>query len=212
MMGRYLQSGYEPAAGMGVYSTAAAPALAPLYAIPVWGQVALVVASLLPLIFRKWGYNPQKLHDTQVVEAAQMAFNLIWFQVTGEALDGIREIAPPGQYGAQHKQLFGQSQYPNVPAGPLGDPAIDIDTAISSATLTFRDAASTMQRPESIPNIQGNYDALINLLNRVKEARKAAGPLASIDQLMPPAVRTAVAAIPGGWLTVAAAGAFLVTR
>lgn len=149
--------------------TAAIPGIGPVIAAGI-----LAGASIFQVLFGRRGKD--KLHDTAVVEAAQEAFNVIWYEVSGEAIDGVRELTQPGQYGRAGIGLFRASQYPNVPDGPAGNPAVDLDRAMESARATYDEAARAMKRRQSVDNLRGNFDRVMDLLGRVKQARQTQLP------------------------------------
>ena len=159
----------SPAAtGMGFTAIAAPPPVDPITAAIF---AAMTVGSL---VFGFRGGGPKKERDTAVLEAAQESFNAIWFEVSGEALNGVERTAPPGQYGAAGIGLFSESSYPNVPHGAEGNPRVDIDGARASLEQVYRQALKQFARDASKQNLGGNYRRMFGLLQRVKAARERA--------------------------------------
>jgi len=155
-----------------------------------------------------FGSDPRKVPDTQVTEATQIALNNLWFQISGEQLPS---NCVPGQCGAQHVAIFQNSAYPNVPYGPLGNPAADIDVAINTAEQIINGAMARLQRPQSRNNPEFTANDILALLEKVKAARQDAqthavsAPSAGGQSLAPAGAAVASGGIPG-WLVILALG------
>lgn len=170
---------------------------AAIAAIPVAGPFIAAGMAIFGLIVQAFGYDPQKLHDTAVVEAAEMSMHHIWYLLTGEVLPGIPGLSPtttPGDYGAQGINLFQESAYPKVPY-PAGQ--IPAAIALQSLQKTNAEAAQAMQRPESVPNLEGNYNYFAGLIGKVQQAQDAAAAAApgSIGDV----VSGLASSLPGWW-------------
>lgn len=165
----------SPALGFAPVVAAAIPASGP--AAPIVATIAGLAQLGLTLYHLFSKYDPRKLHDTAMVENFAASFHSLWYSITGEELPGIPGVtatAQPGQYGAEHIDLFRASAYPNVPM-PAGNRQIDVQGAQQALAATFQDFARQMQRPESVPNLKNNYDYFQSLLQRVADAQTAAG-------------------------------------
>ena len=175
-------AGLGYAYGMGVTGKQATQSAASTAAMiaPATGPAAPFVlaaagiVSLFSAIFG--GSDPRKVPDTQAVESAQIALNQLWYQVSGEKLNGIEHAVVPGESGRSGIPIFTTSKYPNVPYGPAGNPDVNIDQAIANARAIVQEAASRMQRKESLKNsfFTTNGSGRIALLEQVKAARDAA--------------------------------------
>jgi len=153
---------------------AVAPAAGPL------APIILAVAAVLPLLtkYLNFGYNPRKLNDTAITEAVKGSLNVLWYNLTGEALNGVHRTAEPGQYGAQHIALFTGSQYPNVPypAGPA-DAGL-IQQVIAQAQQIIAQGRSNLVRQESYQGYDFNANYMLGLMQQVADARARENPLA----------------------------------
>ena len=138
---------------------------------PISKAILGIVAAITSLF--SFGYNPQKLNDTAVTENVQIALHKIWYQLTGEDL-GMN--CTPGQCGAQHVAIFTTSQYPNVPDGPSGNPAADINVVIQSAQQIIGQGRGALVRSQSVADYDANTNYMLGLFNDVASAR-AADPL-----------------------------------
>ena len=216
-MGAIVQAGYYPhphsyhrygPAGFGY--VAAGPAVATELGkiAALSGPAAVWVAAAAGLValgysiyhlFQK--YDPNKLHDTAVVEAFRSSENSLWYVLTGERLPGIPNVTQttvPGKYGEMGINLFQPSTYPNVPY-PAGVPSLDPTAALDALTQTYQSSAREMIRPESLPNIQGNYDYYAGLIRQVIAARAANPGVANPEASM---------GLPA-WIPLAAIGALV---
>lgn len=133
-------------------------------------KAILAVAAMFTKLFG-FGYNPRKLNDTAVTEAVKQGLNVLWYNLTGEALNGVHRTAEPGQYGAQHIALFTGSQYPNVPypAGPA-DAGL-IQQVIQQAEQVVAQGRSNLVRQESFSAYDLNANYMLELMRQVADAR-----------------------------------------
>lgn len=155
-----------------------------IQAAPFTGPAAPFVAGAGAIVgflsnMFKFGYDPQKLGDTALTEDAQAKMNQAWHALTGEALNGVTRTAEPGKYGDAGIAIFSPSAYPNVPKGPAGDPAIPVDLLVTNMRAYLDKARSGLQRPESAAGFDANAKRMLGLMQRVKEARAALGPIAA---------------------------------
>lgn len=169
-----------------------APATGP--AAPFVAAAGAVVSLFSKIL--NFGYNPQKLNDTAITEAVKQALNQLWYQLTGEAINGVHRTAEPGQYGKAGIALFRESRYPDVPY-PAGAPGADPAQIIGQAQQIISQARSNLLRKESAAGYDFNANYMLELMNQVAERRAEENPLSRI--------------IPGGsklpgWLPWAAAG------
>ena len=155
---------------------AAAPAFGP--AAPIVAAVG-VIASLVPVFTKllNFGYNPRKRNDTAITEAGKPARNQLWYQLTGEAINGVHRTAEPGQYGEAGIALFAGSAYPDVPY-PAGrtDPA-DI---IAQAQQIIAQGRSNLVRQESFSGYDANADYMLGLFSQVAQAQAEQNPLSAL--------------------------------
>ena len=158
-------------------------------------KVILTIAALFTKLFG-FGYNPQKLNDTAITEAVKQGLNVLWYNLTGEALNGVKQTAEPGQYGKQHVALFTPSAYPNVPypAGPA-DLSL-INQVIDQANQIIAQGRSNLIRQESFEGYDLNANYMLRLMEQVGEARAQEGPLDSL--LTPGAASSVMSLLP--WL------------
>ena len=190
MMGQYAN------VGMGFVATpilAAAPAAGP--AAP-FVAAAAIIASVVPAFIKllNFGYNPRKLNDTAITEAVKQALNVFWYNLTGEALNGVNRTAEPGRYGAERIALFTPSAYPNVPypAGPAE--VSQIRQVIAEAQQIIAQGRSNLIRRESFAGYDLNANYMLGLMEQVAAARTQQSPLGPL---------TTALGVPSSW------GAFL---
>lgn len=155
-----------------------------IQAAPFTGPAAPFVAATGAIVgflsnMFKFGYDPQKLGDTALTEDAQAKMNQAWHALTGEALNGVNRSAEAGKYGDAGIAIFSPSAYPNVPKGPAGDPAIDVDLLVTNMRAYLAKVRAGLKRPESAAGFDANAKRMLGLMQRVKEARAALGPIAA---------------------------------
>ena len=138
-----------------------------------------LIASLVPVFAKllNFGYNPRKLNDTAITEAVKQALNQLWYQLTGEAINGVQRTADPGQYGKAGIALFAGSAYPDVPY-PAGrtDPA----GIIAQAQQIIAQGRSNLVRQESFQGYDANANAMLGLFSQVAQAQAAQNPLSAL--------------------------------
>jgi hypothetical protein len=146
-------------------------------------KAILAVAALFTQLFG-FGYDPKKLNDTAITEAVKQGLNVLWYNLTGEALNGVHRTAEPGQYGAQHIALFTGSQYPNVPypAGPADGSLIQ--QVIAQAQDIIAQGRSKLVRRESSAGYEFNANYMLGLMQQVADAR-AREPVNPLAELLP---------------------------
>jgi hypothetical protein len=132
-------------------------------------KAVLAVAALFSKFFG-FGYNPRKLADTAITEAVKGSLNILWYNLTGEALDGVNRQAEPGQYGKERIALFAGSAYPNVPY-PAGHPAADLNQIRSTAEQIIAQGRSNLVRRESFEGYDNNASYMLGLMDQVASAR-----------------------------------------
>mgnify|MGYP001612855128 FL=1 len=132
-------------------------------------KAVLAVAALFTKFFG-FGYNPRKLADTAITEAVKGSLNSLWYNLTGEALDGVNRQAEPGQYGKQHIALFAGSAYPNVPY-PAGHPAADLNQIRQTADQIIAQGRSNLVRKESFEGYDNNANYMLALMEQVARTR-----------------------------------------
>lgn len=170
-MGRYANAGMgvttpqaKSAAAAGLWTIAAADPE------PI-SKAILTVAAMFTQLFG-FGYNPRKLADTAITEAVKQGLNVLWYNLTGEALDGVNRTAEPGQYGAQHIALFTPSAYPKVPY-PAGPPDVNqIRQVADQARQIIAQGRSNLVRQESFAGYDANADYMLGLMEQVAAARE----------------------------------------
>ena len=163
--------------GMGfVPVIAAAPAFGP--AAPIVAAVG-AIASLVPLFAKllNFGYNPRKLNDTAITEAVKQALNALWYQLSGEALNGVSRTAEPGRYGAEGIALFTASAYPDVPY-PAG--RTDPSGIMQQAQQIIAQGRSNLVRQESFQGYDANANAMLGLFSQVAQAQAEQNPLSAL--------------------------------
>lgn len=116
----------------------AAAASGPL--APIIRGVAAGIGGLLKLFGIGFGPDPRKVPDTKAVEAANRAYEEIWYQVTGLRP---QETSDP---------------YEEIPAarlayGPGGNPEIDIRAAIGALDQVYQQTRAVLLRSESVENL-----------------------------------------------------------
>jgi len=146
-------------------------------------QGLLAVSGLIASLF-SFGYNPQKLNDTQITEAVQIALHQLWCQLTGEDLGGGQCggcTCTPGKCGGVCA-IFTTSAYPNVPYGAEGNTNVDVTQTILQAQQIIQQGQSKLQRPESLSDYQANVNYMMSLFNQVLNARATSdNPITAIE-------------------------------
>ncbi len=198
-----------------LYGMGFAPAAAPVIAAagPAAPVVAagVAIATAIAALASKFGPDPRNVPDTQNLESAQIALNKLWYEVSGEELP---YNCTPGLCGKQGVMIFAVSQYPNVPYGAAGNPAVNIDNAIQQAEGIISYAYSLMQKPDSrnSPMFSGGGTRHVELLRKVKAAR-AGGVTTKTASLSTgvtaPVTMQGLLYSPWTWLAVAG-GAYLI--
>ena len=141
-----------------------------------FSKAALAIAALFTQLFG-FGYNPRKLNDTAITEAVKQALNALWYQLSGEALNGVSQTAEPGRYGAERIALFTASAYPDVPY-PAGrtDPAV----IIQQAQQIIAQGRSNLVRQESFSGYDDNANYMLGLFSQVAQAQAEQNPLSAL--------------------------------
>ena len=180
MMGQLANVAYGQRLGVGFTPVvaAAAPATGPL------APIVLAVAAVLPLFSKllNFGYNPRKLADTAITEAVKQSLNILWYNLTGEAINGVHQQAEPGQYGEASIALFAGSNYPNVPY-PAGAPGRDARAVIQEAQQIIAQGRANLVRQESYEGYDFNAQYMLGLMEQVAQRQAEASPLASFTSL-----------------------------
>ena len=141
-------------------------------------KAILAVAALFTQLFG-FGYDPKKLNDTAITEAVKQGLNVLWYNLTGEALNGVRQTAEPGQYGKQGIALFTGSQYPNVPY-PAGPADVNlVYQVIAQAEQIIAQGRGSLVRRESNEGYDFNANYMLNLMSQVAQQRAEQGPLST---------------------------------
>lgn len=143
--------------------------------------ITLAVLAVVNLFSKllNFGYNPQKLNDTAITEAVKQAMNVLWYNLTGEALNGVHQTATPGQYGAEHIALFSESRYPDVPY-PAGRPDIDPAEIIAATEQVIAQGRANLVRSESFAGYDFNAQYMVNLMNQVAQRRAQEQPFGEL--------------------------------
>ena len=140
-----------------------------------FSKAALAVAALFTRILN-FGYNPRKLNDTAITEAVKQALNQLWYQLTGEAINGVHRTTEPGQYGKAGIALFAESAYPDVPY-PAG--RVDPAEIIAQVQQIIAQGRSNLLRSESAAGYDFNANYMLNLMSQVAQQRAEQGPLST---------------------------------
>lgn len=163
--------------GLGLVQQGAGTALS---IAPMTGPAAPFVAAgaglteLFSSLFH--GADPREAVDSAKIEAGGIAINKLINEITGENLP---TNCTPGQCGKQGVAIWSNSKWPNVPYGATGNPAINIDDAISQVQNLVAQIKSQMVLQQSLSNpfFSGPYG--IGLLEKIKAARAKASPVST---------------------------------
>jgi hypothetical protein len=185
---------------LGVSTTGVIRATLPAVSmIPVVGPAIAGIIGLVTSIFHI-GPDPRNRPDTIAIETGLQAVNGLWYQISGEALDGITCQAPPGDMGKHHCSMLG-SKYPNVPAGPGGNPAMDPLAVQQQIDQVFAQTKAALLKSSSAKNLwftdQTRFDQRLQAMAayRAQHGTGAAGTALAASGPVP------------GWLIPAAIGA-----
>lgn len=125
------------------------------------------------------GNDPRKVPDTQIVVNYSQRVNELWERVSGERLPHA-----------------GISAYPNVPKGPGGDPAVNIEEIIRQANLLVEEAFNQIQlkkRASANPFFSNRAGGIIGLMERMADARRRSNPLSRYFGELSPTTKTVAA-------------------
>lgn len=163
MMGYYL--------GLGQSKAQSLVSSGLLQAAPFTGPAAPFVAAA-GIVGKVFGFGPSpwNVPDTIVTEQVQIEANKIWNVISGENLP---TQCDPGRCGKQKVFIFAASAYPNIPFGPRGNPAIDVDEAISAVQNLMAQGLAQLHRKESKKNpvFTNGASGLVARLEEMKRAR-----------------------------------------
>ena len=174
---RHLGTTTQAAVGAGVAAAdvGLTVALGPVGALA--GSVLGLVTGVLSGVIA--GCGNTCIHDTEITEAAQLGYNALWYELTGEDLGGVTGVSggctcTPGQCGKEHCAIFDPqgTQYPNVPSGPLG--YTDASAIIAQGQSIYQNGRGQMERSASLVDYDNNWNGFLTKCNIVLAAQQKA--------------------------------------